>query len=168
MPFWLYTSPLSRAMETTQIISETLTVPLTSLKELGEANAGVLEGLSDLEMHQHHPEFPKRWAQDNSTVQMPGGESLPQVQKRAWRAVNLLTGKHRDDTPVAVIHNFTIQTIICTVLEMPLRNARRLCLNVGSIVRLELSPSQMTLASLNETSHLQSIGATKDDPTSQE
>ena len=161
MPFWLYTSPLSRAMETTQIISETLTV---SLKELGEANAGVLEGLSDLEMRQHHPEFAKRWAQDNSTVQMPGGESLPQVQKRAWRAVNLLTGKHRDDTPVAVTHNFTIQTIVCSVLDMPLNNALRLRPTLGSITRLELCGSKRWLLSLNERGHLQSLTPTEHGP----
>ena len=62
--------------------------------------------------------------------------------------------KHPNDTVVAVTHNFTIQTVVCKVLDMPLRYSRRLRQDVGTITRLELSNSQNTLVSLNETWHL--------------
>ena len=85
---------------------------------------------------------------------MPGGESLLQVQERAWWAITEIMQKHPKDTVVAVTHNFTIQTVVCKVLDMPLRYSLRLRQDVGTITRLELSNSQNTLVSLNETWHL--------------
>ena len=154
LPFELYTSPLTRALETAQIISETVRVPPKPLKELEEADAGDLEGLTGEEMRRRYPEFVKRWAQDSGTAQMPGGESLLQVQERAWWAITEFMLNHPNDTVVAVTHNFTIQTVVCKVLEMPLSYSRRLRQDVGAITRLELSDSQSTLVSLNETWHL--------------
>ena len=85
---------------------------------------------------------------------MPGGESLAEVQRRAWSAVEHLLARNAGGTVVAVTHNFTIQTIVCRVLGIPLRNFRRLRQEVGSITRLELTASSMAVLSLNETAHL--------------
>ena len=154
LPFELYTSPLTRALETAQIIFKTVGVAPKPLRELEEADAGELEGLTREEMRRRYPEFVKRWAEDSGTAQMPGGESLLQVQERAWWAITEIMQKHPNDTVVAVTHNFTIQTVVCKVLDMPLRYSRRLRQDVGTITRLELSNSQNTLVSLNETWHL--------------
>ena len=154
VPFDLYTSPLARAVETAQAIAEGLQVPLTPLEGLAEADAGELEGLTGQEMRRRYPDFARRWDQDSGTAQMPGGESLLQVQERAWRAVTDLMEKHPNGTVVAVTHNFTTQTIICKVLDMPLNSSQRLRQDVGSITRLELSEHKGVLVSLNETWHL--------------
>ena len=87
LPFELYTSPLTRALETAQIIFKTVGVAPKPLRELEEADAGELEGLTREEMRRRYPEFVKRWAEDSGTAQMPGGESLLQVQERAWWAI---------------------------------------------------------------------------------
>ena len=155
LPFTLYASPLPRAMETARIISDTLNVPVTPLEALEEADAGELEGLDGPQMRRRYPEFAASWDQDSGLAQMPGGESLLQVQERAWPAITGLLESHPHDTVVAVTHNFTIQTILCAALGMPLRNSRRLRQQVGSLTRLELSPSQTELVSLNETWHLE-------------
>ena len=154
LPFELYTSPVIRAWETAQTLSASLDVPAVSLAELSEADAGDLEGLTGREMRDRYPEFAQRWDQDASTARMPGGESLSEVQERAWSAIEALLNDHPDETVVAVTHNFTIQTIVCRVLDMPLRNFQRLRHDVGSITRLELTDSRQTVVSLNQTSHL--------------
>lgn len=159
MPSRLYTSPVGRASETARTISATLAVPLTSLEGLAEADAGELEGLTGQEMRRRYPDFARRWDEDSSTAQMPGGESLSEVQRRAWSAVRGLVADHPDETVVAVSHNFTIQTIVCKVLDMPLRNFRRLRQDLGSITRLELSGSSGTVETLNQTSHLKSLAS---------
>lgn len=164
LPFKLYTSPVARALETAQIIADTLGVPLTPLAGLQEADAGELEGLTGQEMRRRYPDFAASWARDSGTTRMPGGETLLQVQERAWRAIAALTENHPDVAVVAVTHNFTIQTILCTMLEMPLRNGRRLRPNLGSITRLNLSPSESSLLSLNETWHLQHLELSQERP----
>ena len=156
LPFRLYTSPVARAMETAEAIAAALKVPRMPLDALAEADAGELEGLTGKEMRERYPDFARRWAEDSGTARMPGGESLVEVQERAWRAVQGLLDEHPEDTIVAVTHNFTIQTIVSKMLGMPLGNARALRLDVGSITRLDLSRSHGVLGSLNETSHLPS------------
>lgn len=157
LPFHLYVSPVHRAMETAQTVADKLDVPLTQKKGLEEADIGELEGLTGPEMRERYPDFVKRWTEDAGVAQMPGGESLSQVQERAWKAITELIAKHTDETVVAVTHNFTLQTIVSKVLEMPLRNSRRLRQDLGSITCVEFTNSRTTLLSLNETWHLRSL-----------
>ncbi len=154
LPFQLYASPIARARETAQIISRALGVPLKTVAEFREADAGELEGLTGAEMRERYPEFAERWAEDSGTAQMPGGESLAEVQDRAWRAISRISQAHGEGTVVVVSHNFVIQTVVCKVLESPLKH-RRIRQDLGSITRLDLSGSQWTVASLNETAHLE-------------
>lgn len=163
MPFKLYTSPVGRASETARTISVSLAVPLASLDGLSEADAGELEGLTGQEMRRRYPEFARRWDEDSGTAQMPGGESLSEVQGRAWSAVCGLLADHPDETVVAVSHNFTIQTIVCKVLGIPLHNFRRLRQDLGSITRIALTDSRETVEALNQTSHLKTAASEASD-----
>ena len=159
LPFLLYGSTVARATETAQVISEALRVRFTPLRGLEEMDVGRLLGLTGQEMRRRFPDIMRRWAENPAPVQMPGGESLQEVQDRAWRAVTELVDGHPDETVVAVTHNFTIQTIICRVLGMPLKSFRRLRPGLGSITRLELYPGRGVVVSLSETQHLrQSYG----------
>ena len=157
LPFHLYASPLARAIETAQTTSDAHHVPLATLDDIREADVGDLDGMTIPEIRERYPGFMERWATDSATVQMPGGESLLQVQERAWPAIEKLAEKHPDDVVVVVTHNFVIQTLISKLLEMPLHKARSLRQELGSITQLEFSESRQSLVSLNETWHLRDI-----------
>ncbi len=159
LPFTLYTSPVPRAAETAQVIAGALTLAPETLEDLKEADPGELEGLTGTQMRERFPEFAERWAADSGTAQMPSGESLAQVQERAWRSMCLILERHEDEVVVAVTHNFVVQTIICRVLQIPLHTSRRFRQDLGSITRLELAKERSVLVSLNETLHLQGIDA---------
>ena len=163
LPFVLYTSPVIRALETAQIISDSLNVPLEPLDGLQEADAGELDGLTGAEMRLRYPEFMRRWDKDSATAQMPGGESMADVQERAWRAVGKLVESHSDSRVVAVSHNFTIKSIICKVLNIPLGSSRQLRLDLGAITRLDVYRDRSSVVSLNENWHLLSSAG---EPTS--
>ena len=161
LPFALYSSPATRAMQTARAISRAAETPITPMPELEEADAGELEGLSGREMRERYPEFVRCWDEDAGSARMPGGESLRQVQDRAWPAIVELSARHRDETVVAVTHNFTIQAIVCRALEMPLRNGRRLRQQVGAMTRLAFIGDDASLVSLNEIWHLASLPTQK-------
>lgn len=163
LPFHLYASPLARALETAQKTSDAVDVPITTLNELREADVGDLDGMTIPEIRERYPGFMERWATDSATVRMPGGESLLQVQERAWPSIEKLAEKHPDDVVVVVTHNFVIQTLIGKLLEMPLHKARSLRQEPGSITRLELTESRQSLISLNETWYLRDIEHVKDE-----
>ena len=90
---------------------------------------------------------------------------MAEVRDRAWCAITGLLAAHPEGAVVTISHNFTIASIVSTVLEMPLRHFRRLKQGLGSITRLDLSYNgRGTLVSLNETWHLERVSAARNDP----
>lgn len=158
-PFTLYASPVPRAAETAHVIAEAFALTPETLEDLKEADAGELEGLTGAQMRERFPAFADLWTADSGTAQMPSGESLAQVQERAWRSVSLMRERHEGDVVVAVTHNFVVQTIICKVLQVPIHTSRRFRQDLGSITRLDLTEQRSVLVSLNETLHLRGIDA---------
>ena len=153
-PFALYSSPLRRAMQTAQAIGVVADTSPVEVKELVEMDVGEFEGLSGGKLRERFPEVMRGWDTDPASTVMPGGESLYDVRERAWPAVESLAERHESEIVVAVTHNFTIHAIICTALDMPLNNFRKLRIDLGAITRLEISGERITLLSLNETWHL--------------
>ena len=153
-PFALYSSPLPRAVETATIIGTRADTAPVQVEGLVEMDVGEFEGLSGPQIRERFPDVMRGWDNDPASTVMPGGESLYDVRDRAWPAVESLAERHDSETVVAVTHNFTIHTIVCAVLDMPLNNFRKLRIDLGAITRLEISGARMTLLSLNETWHL--------------
>ena len=154
LPFRLYTSPARRALETAGIVSETLNVPFSVAQDLAETDVGAIEGLTEDEVRLASPAYFAEWERDNATSRPPGGETVQELQDRAWGAVQRLYDAHPDETVVAVSHCFTISTLVTKVLEMPLRHFRRVRLDLGAMVRIELTPRGAEIVSTNETWHL--------------
>ena len=153
-PFALYSSPLPRALQTAEAIGSRSDIQPVEVEELVEMDVGEFEGLSGSQLRERFPDVMRGWDKDPASTVMPGGESLYDVRDRAWPAVQSLAGRHESETVVAVTHNFTIHTIVCTALDMPLNNFRKLRIDLGAITRLEITSARITLVSLNETWHL--------------
>ena len=153
-PFALYSSPLRRAVQTAQAISDRTGIHVVREEDLSEMDVGDFDGLSGPQLRKLFPGVMRMWDHNPAEAVMPGGESLSVVRDRAWRAVLELARCHAAETVVAVTHNFTIQTILCTALDMPLNSSRKLRVDLGSITRLHISGSRVTQHSVNETWHL--------------
>ncbi len=98
LPFHFCTSPIRRARETAQIISETLGVPFSVVEGLAEIDVGALEGLTRSEIRQKYPTYFRDWERNAVTARCPGGETIQELQDRAWRAVQRLAGTHTEET----------------------------------------------------------------------
>ncbi len=153
-PFVLYSSPLMRALQTARIIASHTDTQPVEVEDLVEMDVGEFEGLSGPQLRERFPEVMRVWDKDPASAVMPGGESLYNVRDRAWRAVESLVERHDSETVVAVTHNFTIQTIICAALDMPLNSFRKLRTGLGTITRFDISKARTVLLSVNETWHL--------------
>src|SRR3972149_3685814 len=101
-------APLRRALETAEAIAAVHGLPVEVDEALTEMDVGEMEGLTAAEMRGRYGDFLRRWFSDGAGgLAMPGGESLQQVQDRAWAAVNSLRAPHPEGTVVAVSHHFT-------------------------------------------------------------
>ena len=154
----LYTSPAWRARETTEIISQFIEVPFSEVHDLREIDVGRLEGLTQAEVRENFGAHSLAWERDPATARHPGGETMEELQARAWEVIEELSAKHTHETVAVVSHLFTILAVVTKALEMPLRNFRRIRMEPGAMVRIELGTGGPQVTSTNETRHLRTRG----------
>ncbi len=150
----IYTSPLIRAQQTAEQIARYHKCPVILDEGLKELNQGQLEGLTVEELRQGYPEFLRRWIQEPESANLPEGESLGELQRRAWAAIERILRKHPEGTVVVVGHSFVNLTILCRVLEIPLNYFRRFRQAPTGKNVIELSERGAVLCCLNDTCHL--------------
>ncbi len=162
-PAAVYSSPLSRALETARAIAERAGLEPRLEPGLIEMDIGGMEHLTGVELRERYPEFLARWlSAECADVRMPGGETLREAQERAWSAVADMLDRHGDATVVAVTHNFVILTVICRALNLPLADFRRLRQGLAAKTVLEVREDFATLLQLNDNAHLVAAGLADD------
>lgn len=158
-------SPLVRARETALAVASMRGIDVETDPSLMEMHVGEMEGLSTAEMRARFPDFLAEWASERGpALQMPGGESLLQVQARAWRVVERLRAAHNDATVALVSHNFVLGCLITRALDAPLHEFRRFRLSVASVTILRFRGDRTLLVRLNDTCHLTRAGLPSTDP----
>jgi len=121
----ILTSPLSRARDTAVMVGEAIGIPGVSVEELLlERSFGEAEGLS-------HEEWKSKY---NDTNHVPGGETLEQLEARAWILLQRLVDHHEGKRVLTVSHGALIRTLLRLVSkgEFP-RDGERLgnaCLSI--------------------------------------
>ena len=165
-PSAIYSSPLCRAFDTASMIGKQSRVDAKVDDDLIEMDVGEMEHLTGGELRARYSEFLGLWMSDDDALadaRMPGGETLREVQDRAWRFVERAAADHARETVVAVTHNFVILTLVCRALDLPLSRFRRMRPAVGSKSLIEVREGQARLIRFNDVAHLAAAGLT-DDP----
>jgi broad specificity phosphatase PhoE len=121
---------------------------------LKELNQGELEGLTGEDLRRGYPGFLKKWIQDPERTTLPRGESLGDLQQRAWASVERIIREYPEGTVVVVAHSFVNLTILCRVLEIPLRHFRHFRQDATGKNIIEFSERGAVLHCLNDTCHL--------------
>lgn len=155
----IYSSPLQRAVATATPLAEALALPVQIEDDLTEMDIGEVEGQTFDQLRERYPDFLRVWLSEGlADVPMPGGESLRQVQDRAWATVEAIRDRHPEVTVAVVSHNFIILTLLCRVLELPLARFRRLRHDLAAVSVLELTPERQVVLALNDRCHLRAGG----------
>jgi probable phosphoglycerate mutase len=151
----VYTSPLSRARETAQIVTHGWTHEPVAVDGLREISHGHWEGLQRREVEAQFGAEYTMWVQDPFTFAPRGGESGVAVLARALPAIRDIVMSHEGARVLIVSHKATIRLLLCSLLGIDARGYRdRLdqapaCLNI-----LDFSdPVRARLTLFNDTSH---------------
>ena len=117
----IVTSPLTRAVETAELISEVLGVPVATDGDLVEVRFGHWQGKTYEEIIRD-PAC-ERFFQDPETNPTPGGETIVDVQNRGLAALDRAVPGRRT---LFVSHGDIIRSTLCHYLQMPVSEFRRI------------------------------------------
>jgi broad specificity phosphatase PhoE len=148
----IHASPLKRACQTAEIINEFHHLDIRIQPDLMEMNQGDFEGLPFPELMVREKVFLKKWITDPAAVKMPNGESLFELQQRAWRAVEqIISGS---ENALIVSHNFTIAAILCRLRNISLSEFRKTCVDTASKTIVRFQNGEASIELLNDCSYL--------------
>ncbi len=146
-------SPLIRAHRTACIINRFHDLPIQTHPELIEMDQGDFEGLSFKDLMSREKDFITRWIKDPASVRMPGGESLIDLQQRAWEPIARLVAGDRN--ALVVSHNFTIAAILCRLRNISLSAFRSACVDTASQTVIRFGQGKPVIEKLNDRRHLE-------------
>jgi alpha-ribazole phosphatase len=129
----VYTSALSRSIESGKIISNPHGLDVKTTTDLNELHFGLWEGLAFDEIQRSYPEEFSLWLKDPETHSPPQGELLKDVQQRAGSAFNDILTKHRGQTIALVAHAGILRIILASLLELNLSRIFRISQDYGCI-----------------------------------
>ena len=153
----IHSSPLRRSLDTAQAIARHHQLEVCLEPDLREFNLGELEGIKIEDLNKSYREILLVTSEGEILPTVPGGESLRDVQIRAWNTVQRLVSQHPDGLIVIVSHYFVLLTIICTGLNLPLLEMGRLRLDASSISTLIFDGKTPRLLHFNDTCHLATV-----------
>jgi len=151
----IYSSPLTRAYQTAAAIARFHDVTIETDRNLQEMNHGDFENVTIQELKEKHMPFLMQWIHDPSSVVMPNGESLLELQNRAWRSIQRIFDTQLDT--LVVSHSMTIMTILSKIVNQDLSRARELRVDVASKTIVEYTDGKGIIRLFNDTSHLKDI-----------
>lgn len=152
----VYSSPLTRALETARPIARPHDLPVIPEERLLEMSFGDWEGLTRAELLSSSAEAAAhlaRWEQDPASVSPPGGESLGALQERVLGMLAELAARGSDGPVVLVSHVGPIKALLCSVLALPLAGSRRMFLDPATITVVDWGPRPV-LRLFNDHAHL--------------
>jgi broad specificity phosphatase PhoE len=114
----VYTSPLSRALDTARPIAAEAGLAPVTVVELEELDFGGLEGVAYEQIEAEHPDLFRRWLDGGGGVRFPGGESLAELQERVLSAVAEIRARHEAQSVAVVAHGGVLRVVLGDALGL--------------------------------------------------
>jgi broad specificity phosphatase PhoE len=151
----VYCSPLTRAIQTADILASPHQLPLIHEEGLREIDHGHWEGMRRADVESQFPEEYAAWEEDPFTFAPQGGEAGVNVIARALPVIRKIVLQHRGQNVIVVAHKATLRLLFSSLLGFDARGYRdRLdqspaCLNVLDFK----DPVRVRLMLFNDVSH---------------
>ncbi|MEB3295247.1 MAG: histidine phosphatase family protein [Synechococcales bacterium] len=113
-------SPMARPKETAErILQHHPDVALTTLVDLCEISHGTWEGKLEAEIRSEYPGLLEQWQTQPETVQMPEGENLGDVWRRAETAwAEIVAAAKPGTTTLVVAHDAINKALLCQIIGL--------------------------------------------------
>ncbi len=151
-----YSSDLVRTRRTAEIVCEPHGIGVEPLPALREFSMGRWEGLTAEEIRTREPAAFEAWMADIGRFQFPEGESLPEVEARAWPAFAAIAARHAGESVLVVANGGPNRIVLCRALGLPLERILMLGQDYAALSVLEGNRDRWVLRLLNHREPLAS------------
>ncbi len=145
----LFSSPVTRCMETAEFVGQALNLQIEELPALGEVRYGKWEGKKVKKLAKK-----RDWGRVQffpSRFQFPDGENFTEIQSRAVAGLEGLCQRHPEQMIVVCSHADVIKLILAHYLGVHIDLFQRLVISPASVSVLQLPASgQMRLLRIND------------------
>jgi broad specificity phosphatase PhoE len=147
----LWSSPLSRALETAAPAARAAGLEVRIDERLREIDFGRVEGKTMAEAEELFPDEIRRFKADPVTYPMPGGEDPRHAARRAVSALRDIALAHPSARVLVVAHNTLIRLTLCSLLGIPLARYRAVLSAVrnGALTEIGLADEEAALLQFN-------------------
>ena len=129
----IYTSTLQRARTTAEIIGKAKGIKPQETDALREMSFGIWENMNSSDIRKKYAKEWKDFFASPASTTIPKGESMSDVQKRAYPVVQQILDEHPEGDVAFVAHGGIIRVLICTMLGLDLNRAWHLHVGNASI-----------------------------------
>ena len=153
-----YSSPLSRAKRTAQIVLESHEIEAIVHEGLKDFNYGQWTGLEDEVVARRWPEEHNCWIATPHAIRPPGGETLREVFDRAFDVVEEIAQKHNGQTVAIFAHRVVNKLLVLGMLTLELERFPFIRQDNCCFNEFEWTEKGCVVINLNDTSHLRQAG----------
>ncbi|MFH1775206.1 MAG: histidine phosphatase family protein [Chloroflexota bacterium] len=152
----IYSSPLKRALRTAEVIARYQESRVEVAPGLIDFDYGEWQGLSHQEVKDTYKGLYGQWVNNPHEVEMPSGESLDDVSKRAIGVVDSAVARG-EGTVVMVSHRVVNKVLICALLGLSNAHFWQVKQDTAAITTFSYRDGRFILSQHNNTSYLAPI-----------
>jgi len=153
----VYSSPLSRAVETAERIASLHSIEVQLCDELIDIDFGRWQGMKLADVRTQYPEVYRVWETAPQKVIIPEAETLEDVRARLLAGLKKIFYIHPESTVILVSHGLTNKVLICAILGLDNSHFWKVKQDNGAINIFKYTEKGTKLFLMNDTSHLSKI-----------
>jgi broad specificity phosphatase PhoE len=153
-----YTSPLSRAKESAEIITKSFGISPVIHNGFIDMDYGEWTGKENSEVAKLWPDEHAAWIKNPHTVKPPGGTTLKEIFNNSFTAMEELAKKHSGETIAIFSHRVVNKVLIIGALSLGLERFPFIIQGNCCINQIERISSGYLIHSINDVSHIKNAG----------
>ena len=146
----VFSSDLSRAVRSAEIIGAPHGLRPKTLATLREMDMGRWDGLTAAELQAREPAAFRDWMTRVGEYPFPDGEDVGRLVARAWPAFEAIASDHEGQAVAVIAHAGPNRAILCRALGLPLTRLTAFGQDYAGLTVLEHTAGRWRLRRLNE------------------
>jgi probable phosphoglycerate mutase len=115
----VYVSGYQRTLQTAEFVAQKLHLTPIIDERLNEIDNGLVEGLTDEQIHTTYPDVWQAFRARSADFRFPGGETGAEAQARIVGFLQDKRLQHAEDDILVISHDGLIRTLMCTIFQLP-------------------------------------------------